>query len=150
MTPDRWQQIKAVLKEIDCAAPAERDSILDRLSSADPELRAEVQPFLAEDTGSTFLHGVIGEQAASLSQPETSQERFGPYRVVRRIGAGGMGAVYEAVRVGDFHKKVALKVIKSGLDSDFSRARFVQERQLLAALEHPYIARLLDGGETGD
>ena len=97
---------------------------------------------------------LIGEQAASLSRtaerPVAQQDRFGHYRLVRRIGQGGMGAVYEAVRVDDFHQKVALKIIRQGLDSDFTRTRFLQERQTLATLEHPYIARLLDGGEAED
>ena len=152
MTPERWQRIKAALEEVDSAAPTDRAGMLDRLREIDPELRQELDPFLSEQGAGTFIHGLIGEQAASLSQASTAsrQERFGHYQLVRRIGQGGMGAVFEAVRVDDFHKKVALKIIKQGLDSDFARTRFLQERQLLASLEHPYIARLLDGGETDD
>jgi tetratricopeptide (TPR) repeat protein len=150
MTPERWQRIKAILEEIDIAKEGERETILDRLVEADPELRREVQPFLDDAGAGTLIHGMIGEQAASFSQTPGRQERLGHYQLVRRIGQGGMGAVYEAVRIDDFHKKVALKIVKQGLDSDFARKRFVQERQLLASLEHPYIARLLDGGETDD
>ncbi|MCX6620912.1 MAG: serine/threonine-protein kinase, partial [Acidobacteria bacterium] len=150
MTPERWQRIKAVLEEVDPAPAADRAGILDRLCADDPELRLEVEPFLSDDGAGTFIHGVIGVEAASLSRTTARQERFGRYQLVRRIGLGGMGAVYEAVRVDDFHKKVALKIIKQGLDSDFARTRFLQERQLLASLEHPYIGRLLDGGESED
>jgi serine/threonine protein kinase/tetratricopeptide (TPR) repeat protein len=150
MTPERWRRIKAVLEEVDSAPAADRASILDRLCDGDPELRREVGPFLSEDGAGTFIHAVIAEQAASLGRTAARQEHFGHYQLIRRIGQGGMGVVYEAVRVDDFHKRVALKIIKQGLDSDFARTRFLQERQLLATLEHPYIARLLDGGESGD
>ncbi len=150
MTPERWQRINEVLEAVDSAPQSGRADILDRLCEGDPDLRSEVESYLVETGEGTFLHGVIGEQAASFSQPEARQERFGRYKLVRRIAQGGMGAVFEAVRVDDFHKKVALKIIKQGLDSDFARTRFVQERQTLASLEHPYIARLLDGGETDD
>ena len=153
MTPERWQRINDVLEAIDAAPAADRSKLLDRLCEGDPELRREVEPFLSGATAGTFLHGVIGEQAARLSETAATaarQERFGHYQLVRRIGQGGMGAVFEAVRVDDFHKKVALKIIRQGLDSDFARTRFLQERQMLASLEHPYIARLLDGGETDD
>ena len=122
MTPERWQQIKAVLEAVDSAPLAERPGIVDRLCDGDSDLRREVEPFLAEVGGGTFIKGAISEQAASVT---TRQERFGHYQLVRRIGQGGMGAVYEAVRVDDFHKKVALKIIKQGLDSDFARTRFL-------------------------
>lgn len=150
MTPERWQQIKAALEELDSVAEGERAGVLDRLRRSDPELYGELGPYLEDSGAATFLKGVIGEQAASLSQATPGQQRFGRYEVVRRIGTGGMGAVYEAIRVDDYHKKVALKIIKQGLDTDFARTRFLQERQLLASLEHPYIGRLLDGGETED
>ncbi len=150
MTPERWQRINEILEAVDSAPQAGRADVLDRLCEGDPGLRRDVESYLVDTGEGTFLHGVIGEQAASFSQPESRQERFGRYKLVRRIGQGGMGAVFEAIRVDDFHKKVALKIIKQGLDSDFARTRFLQERQTLAGLEHPYIARLLDGGETDD
>ena len=126
MTPELWQRIKAVLEEVDAASAADRIGILARLSTRDPELRGEVEPYLSEDGEATFIQNVIGEQAASLGQVTGRQERFGHYQLVKRIGQGGMGAVFEAVRVDDFHKKVALKIIKQGLDSDFARTRFMQ------------------------
>src|SRR5579884_1350686 len=76
-------------------------------------------------------------------------QTFGPWRTTRLIGHGGMGAVYEAVRDdGAFDKRVAVKVLHSGHDSPAARERFRQERDILAALDHPYIAHLIDAGET--
>ncbi len=148
MTPERWQRIKSILDALEPIPPADRAAALERLTADDPSLRGEVEPFLESGDEASYFHGVIGAQAASLQEAPPQQERFGRYRTIRRIGQGGMGSVYEAVRVDDFHKTVALKVIRQGLDSDYARARFLQERQMLATLEHPNIARLIDGGET--
>ena len=153
MTPERWRRIKDVLEETETAPPSERASVLDRLCADDSELRNEVETYLENDRGETLIREIVGDFAAtvlaSASEPsDARQQQFGRYQVTRRIGQGGMGAVYEAVRVDDFHKKVALKIIHQGLDSDYARTRFLQERQVLATLEHPYIARLLDGGQT--
>ena len=77
--------------------------------------------------------------------------RIGPYRVIRELGRGGMGTVYLAVRAdGEVQKRVAVKVLKRGTDTDAIVRRFRRERQILASLEHPYIATLLDGGSTPD
>ena len=75
----------------------------------------------------------------------------GPYRIIREIGRGGMGTVYLAVRDDDQYKKqVAIKLVRRGMDTDFIVDRFRHERQILASLDHPNIARLLDGGTTED
>ncbi len=82
---------------------------------------------------------------------DTPPERIGPYRVLREIGRGGMGLVYLATRDDDrFHRRVAIKLIRKGMDSDDILARFEHERQVLAAMNHPNIARLIDGGQTDD
>ncbi|MGH9852318.1 MAG: protein kinase domain-containing protein, partial [Blastocatellia bacterium] len=82
---------------------------------------------------------------------DAAGKRIGPYRLTRLVGRGGMGAVYEAVRDdAQFQQQVAIKLIKGGMDSDFVRDRFVRERQILASLDHPHIARLFDGGATED
>ncbi len=151
MTAERWAEIKAVFEQADAAPLSERPLILDRLCGHDPDLRREVEALLAAEDSPTFIQSAIAQQAASqAASPLHAEERFGHYQLVRRVGQGGMGAVYEAQRVDDFHKKVALKIIRHEFDSDFARTRFQQERQLLATLEHPYIARLLDGGESND
>jgi non-specific serine/threonine protein kinase/serine/threonine-protein kinase len=91
--------------------------------------------------------GVTPEGAADATQPE----RLGPYRLIREIGHGGMGAVYLGVRDDDaYQKRVAIKVLKRGMDTDSIVRRFRHERQILASLEHPFIASLLDGGSTPD
>ncbi len=80
-----------------------------------------------------------------------SGRRIGPYRLVREIGHGGMGAVYLAVRDDDaFQKRVAVKVLRRGMDTEAIISRFRNERQILAGLDHPHIARLIDGGSTPD
>ena len=77
--------------------------------------------------------------------------RVGIYELVKEIGRGGMGAVYLAERAdGEFRQRVAVKLVKRGTDTDFVLNRFRHERQILASLEHPFIARLLDGGTTDD
>ena len=77
--------------------------------------------------------------------------RLGAYQIEREVGRGGMGAVYEAIRADqEFKMRVAIKLVKRGMDTDFILRRFRTERQILAALDHPHIARLLDGGTTDD
>lgn len=150
MTRERWQQIKSVYERIDSAPFDMRDSLLEPLCNGDSELRNEVLRMLRVDSNDGFIQRVIQESAESITSSQPQQQQFGHYNVVRRIGSGGMGVVYEAIRVDDFKKRVALKIIKQGFDSDYARARVQQERQVLASLEHPYIARLIDGGETED
>jgi non-specific serine/threonine protein kinase/serine/threonine-protein kinase len=79
------------------------------------------------------------------------ERRIGPYKLMREVGSGGMGSVYLAVRADDqFQKRVAIKLVRRGMDSDLILRRFRRERQILASLDHPNIARLLDGGTTED
>ena len=94
----------------------------------------------------------IGLTDTMVGEPTTViGKRLGSYRIEREIGRGGMGAVYLAVRADDEYKKrVAIKLIKRGMDTDFIVRRFRNERQILASLDHPHIARLLDGGTTDD
>jgi serine/threonine protein kinase len=93
------------------------------------------------------------EELFHLDEDEESEEdwvgkRIGHYEIAAEIGRGGMGVVYRAVRVDDYHKQVSLKLIKRGLDTDFILERLRGERQILASLDHPNIARVLDGGST--
>ncbi|HEU5236228.1 MAG TPA: protein kinase, partial [Pyrinomonadaceae bacterium] len=91
-------------------------------------------------------------QPSTPGDPESMLGRYvGPYRIKREIGRGGMGTVYEAWRAdGEFQHRVAIKLIKHDLDSDFVLRRFRNERQILAALDHPNIGRLLGGGTAPD
>ncbi len=154
MNTQRWQRVEELFRTVmDCPA-AERESYLTRVCGDDDELRREVLELLALDTSEDFLQQPIADVAKTLAAPPSEDligERIGPYRLTRLIGHGGMGAVYDAVRDDDqFQQQVALKLIKRGMDSEFVRRRFLRERQILASLDHPHIARLFDGGSTAD
>jgi serine/threonine protein kinase len=156
MTPEEWHKIKAVLEtalELDLLA---RVNYLDSACAGQVSVRSEVESLLqSHDEDSAFLEAPAAVDAASLEVITTSTKlvgrRMGPYELLQQIGEGGMGAVYRGARAdGLFDKQVAIKLIHSGLSSDFFVARFRNERQILAALEHPNIARLLEGGVTDD
>lgn len=103
-----------------------------------------------ESGGGSQLQGALEKMAAVRTEDETEDEEMrmvGPYRLVRKLGRGGMGQVYLAVRDDEaFKRYVAVKVIRKGMDTEDILKRFRVERQILASLTHPNIARLLDGG----
>lgn len=148
MNPEQWNRVKAILCECLELSPDERKAHLERACSGDSELRIEVESLLEShaEAGEAFLEESILDKPAE----NLAGRRVGLYQIVEQIGEGGMGAVYRAVRVSDFQKQVAIKVVKRGMDTDFVLQRFRQERQILAALDHPNIAQLLDGGATED
>jgi eukaryotic-like serine/threonine-protein kinase len=164
MTPERWQEIKNVLAQALEIKPAERAAFLDRSCSGDSSLRREVELLLASDeaVSTEFLNKSPGldlhtspntDADGSPAEPADvwMGRRVGPYKIVEQIGAGGMGEVYRAFRADDqYRKEVALKVMRAGQDSEFFVSRFKNERQILANLDHPNIAGLLDGGSTED
>src|SRR5262249_13295757 len=128
---------------------------LDRRCSGDTTLRREVQLLLdrSGSVDSRFLNETSLAEATSILLPAENNRwigrRVGAYKTIEQIGAGGMGEVYRAFRADDqYRKEVALKVVRTGQDSGFIVTRFRQERQILASLDHPNIARLLDGGTT--
>ena len=150
MTPESWQRIKRIFDEAVELAPPERGAFLDAACGSDPSLRGEVERMLAADPADDLEESAFslfdrGEGAAFRGR------KIGRYRILEEVGRGGMGAVFSAVRDdGEFDQRVALKVIKSGLSTDTIVRRFRHERQILASLEHPNIARLLDGGMSDD
>jgi len=159
---DRWQQIDTLFAAALERPADERTAFLRASCGQDPSLYHEVLALLASDTEAA---SVLGESATDFAAPllpglqealgsETdlpAGARVGPYRIEGLLGRGGMGRVYLAERAdGAFEKRVALKVVKRGMDTDEVLARFRRERQLLAGLDHPHIARLLDGGATED
>jgi eukaryotic-like serine/threonine-protein kinase len=152
MTPERWQQIKGVLDLVLELKPAQRSAFLDQACNGDQSLRQEVELFLAGDSDGE--DGFLEKPWVSATIAEDATQswvgrRIGSYEVIEMIGEGGMGSVYRAARADEQYKKqVAIKVVKRGLDTPFALARFRAERQILANLEHPNIARLLDGGTT--
>jgi serine/threonine protein kinase len=157
MTPERWQQIKDLLATALEISPAERAAYLDENCRGDEPLRREVESLLQREAelSSRFLdHEDLGHVAAAVLTEEVNPwigRRLGAYQIVEQIGAGGMGEVYRAFRADDqYRMEVALKVVRTGQDSASVITRFKNERQILASLEHPNIARLLDGGTTDE
>jgi serine/threonine protein kinase len=157
MTPERWQQIKHVLDEAIALDAARRRPYLERIGSADPDLCSEVETLLRHhlQAASGFLVKPMFKDRADSSptKPILSRvgNRVGVYQLLEEIGQGGMGSVYRAARAdGQYEKQVAVKLVRSGYDTESVLERFRHERQILASLDHPNIARLLDGGTTDD
>jgi eukaryotic-like serine/threonine-protein kinase len=148
---DRWREIDLVFAEALDRPPAERKAFLDEACAGDAELRTAVERLLlADEQSDTFLEQPVGDLLGLLPEVEAG-ERLGPYRLLRRLGAGGMGTVYLARREDEHYQQdVALKILRSGLQGTEAVHRFLAERQILARLEHPNIARLYDGGSTPD
>jgi WD40 repeat protein/tetratricopeptide (TPR) repeat protein len=154
VNPARWQQLKSVFDQALQLDPSQRPGYIDEVCALDPELRKEIESMLAahEQVREEFLNtpaaGLDAFQDLSGADPSVGKH-IGPYQLVRELGSGGMGEVYLAVRAdAEFHKEVAVKLIRSGQDSAAVVSRFKIERQILASLDHPNIAKLLDGGRT--
>ena len=151
MTPERFARIDALFNAALDLPATQRQAFLDRECTGDPELLLEVRAMVDADAdpGATLDAAMEeGAEAWALATEEQAiGQRLGPYRITGFLGRGGMGAVYRAVRDdAAFQKEVAIKLLRGGLDSRSVLRRFEQERQILARLEHPHIARLLDGG----
>jgi serine/threonine protein kinase len=142
--------------------PAERAAYLDEACARDPALRAQVEALLRAhaEAGSFLQQPSVAQEASPAvgdSPPEvntgSSAERpgmrIGPYKLLQQIGEGGMGIVFMAEQEEPVRRQVALKIIKPGMDSAQVIARFEAERQALALMDHPNIARVLDAGTTG-
>lgn len=155
MTPERSARIERLLQDALEREASDRGRFLEAACGDDTPLRVEVESLLAaaEEAGDFLeLPALAGEARFSAEEePGPARERIGPYQVLREIGRGGMGNVYLAVRADrEYQKRVAIKVVRRGMDTDFILRRFRQERQILAGLDHPNIARLTDGGTTDD
>jgi len=153
----RWTEVRALFEELVELAPAERNRRLAALGDA--ELADRVAKLLAADSqAGRFLEapavavaGGLFEGLAGTGTEAPAPERIGPYRVLRQLGRGGMGEVLLGERAdGLFEQRVAIKLLRPGMASDEILQRFSRERRILARLEHPHIARLLDGGAAED
>jgi eukaryotic-like serine/threonine-protein kinase len=145
-TPD-WDRVVEVFHEALELDPEQWDSFLSKITEREPELAAEVRSLLSSHEEGSILDTppIHTERTASPG------DRIGPYRILEQIGQGGMGVVYRATRDDEsFTKEVAIKLIDPFLRSDDIMKRFRAERQILAMLDHPNIARLLDGGTSHD
>ena len=152
MHPERFQRVERLFGEVLERSVVERQAIL---AGEDADLIADVERLLAADVqAGRFLEDAVASGAAAVLQDETQGEigrRLGPYRLVRELGRGGMGVVYLAERDDEeFQHRVAIKLLHRGLETGEIVARFQTERQILAHLDHPSIARLFDGGTSTD
>ncbi|NNF58759.1 MAG: serine/threonine protein kinase [Rhodothermaceae bacterium] len=163
LAPDRWTEVDALFDAALQRPPDERTAFLRATCGDDPLLYGAVAALLESDAAAAQA---LGESATEFAarlleeigtvEPDTVEDlvagtRLGPYRIVGELGRGGMGTVYRAERAdGTFEKGVALKLVKRGMDTDEVLRRFRYERQVLAGLDHPGIARLLDAGAAPD
>ena len=152
MDSARWEKVQVLFEDaLDRAADA-RKAFLRQACAGDDDLFHEVAALLDEDQHThSLLDGVALDATDLLGDLTREGQQVGAYVLARQLGAGGMGAVYLAQRAdGAFDQQVALKLVKRGMDSEQILRRFRSERQILARLQHPNIARLLDGGVTAD
>ena len=156
MTPEQWETIKDVFEAaLDFEGPS-RAAFLDEACLGDASLRAEVAELITSHEGAgSFMAAAAFEPALKHGTDAGMKSRIGcrigSYQTIREIGRGGMGTVYLAARADEeYQKQVAIKVVKRGTDTEAVVGGFRKERQILAGLDHPHIARLLDGGSTDD
>ena len=161
MQPESWRAIKEILSEVSDLSASERAGFFDK-ANLNPLIRREVESLLAFENAPAdaldysaiefskdFFDKDFGDGEAADNALVGQQ--IGAYEIVRELGWGGMGAVYLATRAdGKFAQRVALKLLKRELNTNQIRRHFEQEREILASLEHPNIARLLDAGVTDD
>jgi serine/threonine protein kinase/tetratricopeptide (TPR) repeat protein len=148
----RWGQARELFERLVDLPAADREESLSGVSDA--ELAARVRRLLEADAEAEgFLETPVVAVAGGLLEAEepAPPERIGPYRVLRRLGRGGMGEVFLGERAdGLFEQRVAIKLLRRGMATEEVLGRFARERRILARLEHPHIARLYDGGATDD
>ncbi len=174
---EHWQKVEKILQSaLDVESDAERMRFVADACAGDDRLRVEVERLIAADgdadsfiespawtSGGLFdsvaeknISDSFGEQIENGNDSANGTDDFigrkiGVFQLKKELGRGGMGAVYLAERAdGEFRQKVAVKLIKRGMDTDFVVKRFRHERQILAALNHPNVARLIDGGTSKD
>ena len=159
MASDRQERIKQLFEEAGQREPPERRAYLDEQCGQDAALRSAVESLLAASEGAgSFLQGpprLSVPEAVSLASTLTSQfsesvRVIGRYRLLEKIGEGGMGEVWLAEQQEPVRRRVALKLIKAGMDTGQVMARFEAERQALALMDHPAIAKVFDAGATGE
>ncbi|MGD8495429.1 MAG: serine/threonine-protein kinase [Gemmatimonadales bacterium] len=172
MNSERWHEVDELLRRVLDLPSAQRSGFLARETKDDGELRSAVEDMLrAVEEAGPFLEGSVEDlwdlpwqdllpapapgRAAPIETEEAafdrSGERLGAYRLLRRLGRGGMATVYLAERAdGLWEQQVAVKILRRGLDTEDVVRRFHAERQILSSLDHPNVARLLDGGSTPD
>jgi eukaryotic-like serine/threonine-protein kinase len=154
MGTDRWQRLNEIFHGALARDPGSRPDYLVQACADDAALRREAEDLLRAHDGAELELGAIERLESALNEsplPGSAGLRLGPYRTSEEIGRGGMGSVWLADRVdGQFEQRVAIKLIKRGMDTAQILRRFEAERRILASFDHPNIARLIDGGTTDD
>jgi eukaryotic-like serine/threonine-protein kinase len=156
LTSNRWSEVRRIYEHAIELAESERMAFIEGQCKGNTDLRAEVESLLqARERAADFLDRPVVDLKPSGDSEQVARARvdqlIGPYRLDAVIGQGGMGEVYRAVRAdGEFERQVAIKLVRGGLDTRTVLDRFRQEKQILAALQHPHIAQLLDAGATED
>ena len=151
MTTGLWSDVDRILGDALGREGAERAAFVSRACAGHPDLAGEVHSLLAAHERGGPLDALDALGGSDELEPKLAGRRVGPYRLVREIGRGGMGSVWLAERSDDqFQKQVAIKILSAGLPMSEALRRFRDERRILASLEHPHIARLLDAGRTDD
>lgn len=150
MTPERWIRLQSIFHQAEVLPPEQGEAFIASQCRDDPALGKHVLSLLATAADPDFLSRPIGKLAAELAPEQLSSGgRVGAYRIIAELGRGGMGSVYLAERADQgFKQTVALKIVGGILASPAMIERFLSERRILAQLDHPNIARLLDGGAT--
>ena len=152
MNPTHWQRVQDLVEAASALVPEDRTGFLAREAGDDPALRAQVESMLAAWETSGLFEDVIGSAAVRAAAIELLEpgDRVGSWRILSLIGHGGMGSVFRAERADNqFRQRAAIKIVRVGMGSpDELLLRFRAERQILASITHPNIARLLDGGFT--
>lgn len=148
---ERWQRIRDIFDDVVAMPSGQRMSYLERECNGDAALLAELYSLLEATQAEETLASSMSEQGTCHEHSNPELRSIGPYQLDRLLGRGGMGAVYLAHRAdGQFRQQLAIKLIDLPLATDLYRKQFRLERQILAQLSHPFIARLLDGGVNED
>jgi eukaryotic-like serine/threonine-protein kinase len=158
MTPDEWARVREIFDAARDRLPEERPEFIARACSGQPNVREQVNCLLlAHDRAGGFLDSPAwlsvpaaedSEPLTTQSKPETAGTVIGRYHLVQEIGAGGMGEVWLAEQKEPVRRRVAIKLVKAGMNTREVMARFESERQALALMDHPAIAKVFDAGST--
>ncbi len=150
--PEKWDEVKELFALALERDPEERSSFLTQACGGDDSLRTEIESLLSSfDGASTFLEDCPAADLLSAQSRAMTGRRIGAYRILREIGHGGMAVVYLGERADqNYRKRVAIKMVKPGIDAAQILDRFRNERQTLAALDHSNIVKLIDGGSGED
>jgi serine/threonine protein kinase len=150
--PEQWEQIKEIVATALEQAPEQREVFVREACGQDDALRQEVESLLLHhDQADSLLESPVALRLFDRHAAAMTDRRVGAYRITREIGHGGMAVVYLGERDDrEFRKRVAIKMLQPGIQSQEILHRFRNERQTLASLDHPHIVRLLDGGSTED